>query len=128
VDGMLPKIEHLIIKMVDKYPDEITENYIIGKIISGHFIMLMLIDNEEIVDLLLAHINECPTGLRLLEIPIQAGKGVIEYAKPVNQGVMDFAKAMDCSQVRGQSVRPGMVPILKNFGWKIHHPEMMIEV
>jgi len=117
-EELLPHIE----RVVKVSNNEFTAESIKGRATSGNSVMIAVLDtHDRVVALTTAEVVIYDSGLRSLLIPIVCGDYFFDWAREWFEVVKALAVQLNCSELRGLSVRDGWMRVLKSHGWHENH-------
>ena len=113
-DRVLPVIQ----LAADKAPEDVCCQVIYDELANGAKLLVAISRGAEIIAVNVLDMRTLDTGIKILYIPITAGKEMDLWLDHFLVLAKDIAKAHNCVELRGLAVRNGWIKKLKPHGWE----------
>ena len=119
IEGLLPHIDHLILRGCDHSFGEVTQQELIDDLFDCKMQLWVVydegrdIDNGRIRGIVVTRIGQATSGISIGEVAIMAGDGIAEWVHLVTQ-LEDWARAHGCSKIQAIT-RKGLVRYLSDW-------------
>ena len=122
----IPDIWHDICKFlepaIDRSGGEVSKASLLRRLMTGETTLFIIKDEDGIITVMFTlEVLVFESGLRTLAIPLVGGKGFLDMLITADEFLRTTAKNLDCSYIRGFSVRGGWLSKIGKYGWTAGH-------
>ena len=122
----IPDMWHDICKFLEpaiiKSKGEVSKESVLRRLMNGETTLFIVKDDSGIITVMFTlEVLVFESGLRTLAIPLVGGKGVLDMLITADEFLRTTAKNLNCSYIRGFSVRGGWLSKIGKYGWEAGH-------
>ena len=122
IPDMWPDIIENLEPAVIRSKGEVTKESLLRRLMLGETTLFLCKNEAGLVTVMFTlEVLVFESGLRTLAIPLVGGSGFLKMLVECDEFLRSTAKSMNCSYIRGFSVRGGWLSKIGKFGWEAGH-------
>ena len=118
IDLIWDRVEPLIRSVEALAPEDISTPKVYEELSLGRKLLVTIARGTEVIAVNVLDVKELDSGIKVLYIPITAGKEIDSWLDQFLEVAKAVAKDYNCVELRGLAIRKGWLPKLKSHGWE----------
>lgn len=121
VPEVWPKVSKYFESVVDRISEYTTLEGIHSRIEGGGYLLLVVVDDQEIKMAMVCEIVTCDTGNKIMMIPQLGGYDMKDWLSDIVDALYKLGHDMGCFKVMIAGARPGWGKVMKEHGGVVSH-------
>ncbi len=115
-------------RVVEESKGQVSMGTTLAKLSTGNAVLITISEGDRIVACNVLEVRTLSDGTRALYITITGGSRFFDWMDDFEVVVIDVAKRLNCTELRGMSVREGWMMVLDKKGWEAMYTEIRYEI
>ena len=115
-------------KVVHESKGMVSMGVTLSKLASGVAVLVVVKDGADVVACNVVEPRVLGDGTRALYISITGGSRMSEWMDAADDAFHNIAKVLNCTELRGMSIRDGWMRVLKKRGWEEVYTEVRCKI